>query len=107
MPTLTELIERATWQEAVTCCKAWPPEHAFVRVDNQGPLMGAICKRLTDGEGVDDRFYSRSSTHFFIGEPNYWVMTPCAEMGSPPTTTASTARGCTGMAGISSLHRRH
>ena len=80
MPTLPELIERAPWHEAVTWRETWPHEYVFVSRDNQRPLMDVICKRLTNGEGVDGRFYGRSSTYLFIGEYKYWVMTPCAEM---------------------------
>lgn len=80
MPPLTELIERAPWHEAVTWRETWPHEYVFVRRDDQRPLMEAICKRLTDGEGVDGRFYGRSSTYLFIGEHKYWVMTPCTDM---------------------------
>jgi len=29
---------------------------------------GGICRRLNTGEGVDGRFYGRSSTYLFIGE---------------------------------------
>ena len=42
--------------------------------------MEAICRRLTAGEGVNGRFYGRSSVYLFIAEHKYWVMTPCAEM---------------------------
>ena len=80
MPTLPELIERAPWQEAVTWRETWPHEYVFVRRDNQRPLMEAICKRLTAGEGVEGRFYGRSSTYLFVGEHKYLVMTPCFEM---------------------------
>ena len=80
MPTLPELIERAQGQEAVTWRETWPHEYVFVRRDNQRPLMEAICKRLTAGEGVEGRFYGRSSTYLFVGEHKYLVMTPCVEM---------------------------
>lgn len=79
-PTLPELIERAPWHEAVTWRETWPHEYVFVRRDNQRQLMDAICKRLTAGEGVEGRFYGRSSVYLFIAEHKYWVMTPCAEM---------------------------
>lgn len=80
MPTLQELIRRAPWREAVTWRDTWPHEYVLVRRDNQRPLLEAICKRLNTGEGVDGQFYGRSSTYLFIGEHEYWVMTPCAEM---------------------------
>ena len=79
MPTLTELIERVPWHEALKWRETWSHEYVFVRHDNQRPLTEGICERLTDGEGVDGRFYSRSSSYLFIGEHKHWVMPPCAE----------------------------
>ena len=79
MPTLPELIERAPWHEAVTWRETWPHEYAFVSRDNQRPLMDVICKRLTNGEGVDGRFYGRSSTYLFIGEYKYGSSHECMQ----------------------------
>ncbi len=75
MPTLTELIARAPWREAVTYRDTWPHEYVLTEKDDQRELLGAICGRFRDGEGVACRFFRMNNTYLFVGEHKYWLMT--------------------------------
>ncbi len=75
MPTLSELIERAPWREAVTYRETWPHEYVLTEKDDQREMLAAICGRFRDGEGVACRFFRMNNTYLFIGEYKYWLMT--------------------------------
>ena len=74
-PTLTELIDRAPWREAITYRDTWPHEYVLTEKDNQRELLDAICSRFRDGEGVACRFFRMNNTYLFIGDYKYWLMT--------------------------------
>ena len=67
-PTLTELIARATWREAVTYRETWPHEYVLSERDGQQELLAAVCERFRSGEGVACRFFSMDNTYLFIGD---------------------------------------
>lgn len=73
--TLTELIARAPWREAVTYRDTWPHEYVLSDKDDQGELFDAVCERFRAGEGVSGRFFSRTNSYLFIGDYKYWLMT--------------------------------
>ena len=77
---LMELIARAPWREAVTYRETWPHEYVLIKQDKQRELLAAICARIANGEGIEGRFFNRTSTYLFIGEHKYWPYTPCAEI---------------------------
>ena len=56
-PTLTELIDRAPWREAVTYRNTWPHEYVLSNKDDQRDLIEAVCARFRAGEGVCCRFF--------------------------------------------------
>ncbi len=74
-PTLTELITRAPWREAVTYRDTWPHEYVLSETDCQRELVELICERFRNGEGVTCWFFRRKNTYLFIGEYKYWLMT--------------------------------
>ena len=74
-PTLTDLIGRAPWREAVTYRDTWPHEYVLTEKDNQRELLDAICTRFHAGEGVACRFFRMNNTYLFIGDYKYWLMT--------------------------------
>ena len=74
MPTLTELITRAPWREAVTYRDTWPHEYVLTEKDNQRDLLAAVCERFRAGEGVACRFFRMNNTYLFIGDYKYWLM---------------------------------
>ena len=73
--SLTDLIVRAPWREAITYRDTWPHEYVLTRKDNQRDLLAAMCERFRAGEGVACRFFSMRNTYLFIGEHKYWLMT--------------------------------
>ena len=76
MPSsITELIARAPWREAVTYRDTWPHEYVLTRRDGQRELLAAVCERFRAGEGVACRFFSMDNTYLFIGDHKYWLMT--------------------------------
>ncbi len=75
MLTLTELIARAPWREAVTYKDTWPHEYVLSEKDCQQSLLEAVCERFRAGEGVSCRFFRMSNTYLFIGDYKYWLMT--------------------------------
>ena len=75
MLTLTELIDRAPWREAVTYRETWPHEYVLSEKDGQQELLGAICERFRAGEGVACRFFRMNNAYLFIGDYKYWLMT--------------------------------
>ena len=77
---LMELIARAPWREAVTYRETWPHEYVLIKQDKQRELLAAICARIANGEGIEGRFFSWTSTYLFIGEYKYWPYTPCDEI---------------------------
>ena len=77
---LMELIARAPWREAVTYRETWPHEYVLIKQDKQRELLAAICARIANGEGIEGRFFSRTSAYLFIGEYKYWPYTPCDEI---------------------------
>ena len=75
MPTLTELIARAPWREAVTYRDTWLHEYVLTEKDDQRDLLDAVCARFRTGEGVACRFFRMNNTYLFIGDYKYWLMT--------------------------------
>ena len=73
--TLTELIARAPWREAVTYRDTWPHEYVLSEMDGQQELLEAVCERFRAGEGVACRFFRMNNTYLFIGDHKYWLMT--------------------------------
>lgn len=78
--TLTELIARAPWREAVTYRNTWPHEYVLSRKDGQRALLEAVCARFRAGEGVCCRFFRMSNNYLFVGDYKYWLMTDCDEI---------------------------
>ena len=74
-PTLTDLIDRAPWREAVTYRDTWPHEYVLTEKDSQRELLDAICIRFRAGEGVACRFFRMNNTYLFVGDYKYWLMT--------------------------------
>ena len=74
MLTLTELISRAPWREAVTYRDTWPHEYVLTGKDAQSELLEAVCHRFRAGEGVACRFFRMNNTFLFIGDYKYWLM---------------------------------
>ena len=76
MPSsITELIARAPWREAVTFRETWPHEYVLTRRDGQRELLAAVCERFRAGEGGACRFFRMDNTYLFIGDHKYWLMT--------------------------------
>ena len=75
MLTLTELIARAPWREAVTYRDTWPHEYVLSSKDAQQELLEAVCERFRAGEGVPCRFFRMNNTYLFIGDCKCWLMT--------------------------------
>ena len=73
--TITELIARAPWREAVTYRNTWPHEYVLSRKDGQRQLIEAVRARFRAGEGVAGSFFGRRNTYLFIGDHKYWLMT--------------------------------
>ena len=73
--SLTELIARAPWREAVTYRETWPHEYVLTEEDEQQELLKAVCERFRAGEGVACRFFRMNNTHLFVGDYKYWLMT--------------------------------
>lgn len=73
--TLTELIARAPWREAVTYRHTWPHQYVLSETDDQRELVELICERFRNGEGVTCWFFRRKNTYLFIGDYKYWLMT--------------------------------
>ena len=73
--SLTELIDRAPWREAVTYRDTWPHEYVLTDKDDQRELLEVICARLLAGEGVACRFFRMNNTYLFVGDYKYWLMT--------------------------------
>ena len=73
--TLTDLVDRAPWREAVTYRDTWPHEYVLTDKDNQRELLDVICSRFRDGEGAACRFFRMNNTYLFIGDCKYWLMT--------------------------------
>ena len=72
--SLTELIARAPWREAVTHQSTWPHQYVLSVKDGQQQLLAAVCERLRAGEGVICRFFVTSKAYLFVGEYKYWLM---------------------------------
>ena len=75
MLTLTELIVRAPWREAVTYRDTWPHEYVLSEKDDQQDLFETVCERFRAGEGVSCHFFRLNNTYLFIGDYKYWLMT--------------------------------
>ncbi len=73
--SLTELIARAPWREAVTYRETWPHEYVLSEKDSQQELLAAVSARFRAGEGVACRFFRMHNTYLFIGDHKYWLMT--------------------------------
>ena len=81
LPTLTELVARAPWREAVTYRDTWPHEYVLTGKDSQKELLAAVCERFRAGEGVACRFFRMNNTYLFIGDHKYWLMTDYNDEG--------------------------
>ena len=75
MASLTELIDRAPWREAVTYRDTWPHEYVLTDKDNQRELLVVICARFRASEGVAGRFFRMKNTYLLVGDYKYWLMT--------------------------------
>ena len=73
--SITELIARAPWREAVTYQETWPHEYVLTEKDGQQDLLAAVCERFRAGEGVAARFFRMENIYLFIGDHKYWLMT--------------------------------
>ena len=73
---LIALIDQAPWREAVTFQHTWPHEYVLLKKDDQRELFEAVCKRLSNGEGVPCRFFTMRNQYLFIGDYKYWLMIP-------------------------------
>ena len=80
MLSLSELIAKAPWRDAITYRDTWPHEYLLVKTDRQQELLDAFCGRIKNGEGIEGRFFSKSFTYLFIGDYKYWTYTPCEEI---------------------------
>ena len=69
-----ELIARAPWHEAVTYRDTWPHEYVVVEKDGQQELLAAFRHRISQGEGIECRFFHRTQEYLFLGEYKYWAM---------------------------------
>ena len=74
-PTLAQLIEAATWREAVTYRETWPHEYVLLLKDGERELMAAVRDRMKAGEATVGRFFNTTPTYLFIGDYKYWFMT--------------------------------
>ena len=75
-PTLTGLIDRAPWREAVTYRDTWPHEYVLTEKDNQRELLDAICTRFPRWRRRSVvGFFRMNNTYLFIGDYKYWLMT--------------------------------
>ena len=72
--TLVELIEKASWREAVTYRDTWPHEYVLSEKDGQQELLSAVVERFKAGEGVACRFFHTQNTYLFVGDHKYWLM---------------------------------
>ena len=50
--SLTELIARAPWREAVIYRHTWPHEYVLSEQDGQQDLLAKVCERLRAGRGL-------------------------------------------------------
>ena len=79
-PHIMELIDKATWREAVTYRETWPHEYVVVKKDGQEELLAAFCERIKRGEGVECRFFHQKRRYLFLGDHKYWIMGECDEV---------------------------
>ena len=68
------MIARAPWREAVTYRDTWPHEYVVVEKDGQQELLAAFHHRVSQGEGVECRFFHRTQKYLFLGEYKYWAL---------------------------------
>ena len=68
------MIARAPWREAVTYRDTWPHEYVVVEKDGQQELLAAFHHRVSQGEGVECRFFHRTQAYLFLGEYKYWAL---------------------------------
>ena len=68
------MIARAPWREAVTYRDTWPHEYVVVGKDGQRELLAAFLHRVSQGEGVECRFFHRTQKYLFLGEYKYWAL---------------------------------
>ena len=74
------MIARAPWREAVTYRDTWPHEYVVVEKDGQQELLAAFHHRISQGEGVECRFFHRTQKYLFLGEYKYWALQDGDEM---------------------------
>ena len=68
------MIARAQWREAVTYRDTWPHEYVVVEKDGQQELLAAFHHRISQGEGVECRFFHWTQQYLFLGEYKYWAL---------------------------------
>ena len=68
------MIARAPWHEAVTYRDTWPHEYVVVEKDGQQELLAAFHHRISQGEGVECRFFHWTQQYLFLGEHKYWAL---------------------------------
>ena len=73
--TLTELIARAPWREAVTYRDTWPPRVHTVRQGRSAGVAGGSLRAIPRWRGRGCRFFRMNNTYLFIGDHKYWLMT--------------------------------
>ena len=71
---IMDLIVRAHWREAVNYRDTWPHEYVVIEKDGQQELLASFHHRISQGEGVECRFFDRTQKYLFLGERKYWAM---------------------------------
>ncbi len=71
---IMDLIVRAHWREAVNYRDTWPHEYVVIEKDGQQELLASFHHRISQGEGVECRFFHRTQKYLFLGERKYWAM---------------------------------
>ena len=105
--SLTELIARAPWREAVTFRDTWPHEYVLTEKDSQQELLDAVCERFRDGEGVACRFFSMINSYLFIGDHKYWLMAHWEELKPGVNYVLNRAQTLPGPPGLRHPAGRH
>ena len=78
--SISELISRATWREAVTYRDTWPHEYVLTERDAQQDLLRLCARGFWPGRAWPSRFFSMDNTYLFIGDHKYWLMTDYHEI---------------------------
>lgn len=68
------MIALAPWREAVTYRDTWPHEYVVVAKDGQQELLAAFHHRISQGEGIECRFFHSVQEYLFLGQHRYWAL---------------------------------